>query len=162
MFSATDEALVTVAPSVAFAYLADPRNAGAWFTGAGFASAPAGQPQSGQTWAFERTTGTRAVQPVRMEVYSPPSRFVWRTTRPPLWTGFEWTMACEPVEGKLSSTTLRFTIRLRPGLVQWPLSLLGYRLVRRALQRQATTVVNRAAAAILSRPGPGKRRSPVR
>ena len=149
MLEGTGEALTMAAPGVAFAFLADPRNAGAWFAGAGFEEPPAGPPCAGQTWSFTRTPGTKRVQPVRMSVYEPPSRFVWETQLPTVLTNFTWEMRCDPAgDAQLGGTRLRLTYRLRPGLAQWLTTAVGFSLVGRALREQAQHAVDRAAEAL--------------
>lgn len=160
MLEGAGEAVAAVAPAVAFAFLANPRNAGAWFAGAGFAEPPAGPPRAGLTWSFARTAGTRRVQPVSMSVYDPPRRFVWETRLPAILTNFSWEMCCEPTgEEQPGSTRLRLTYRLRPGLVQWLTTAVGFSLVKRALREQAQRTAARAAEALSSMPPePGRTR----
>ena len=149
MLEGTGESVAAVAPAGAFAFLANPRNAGAWFAGAGFAEPPEGPPRAGLTWSFARTSGTRRVQPVRMSVYEPPRRFVWETRLPAVLTNFTWEMRCEPAgEEQPGGTRLRFTYRLRPGLVQWLTTAVGFSLVTRALREQAQQAADRAAEAL--------------
>lgn len=155
MLEGTGEAVAPSTPATAFAFLANPRNAGAWFVGAGFAVPPEGPPRAGLTWSFARTTGTRRVQPVRMSVYEPPRRFVWETRLPAVLTNFTWEMRCEPAsEGRAGGTRLRLTYRLRPGLVQWLTTAVGFSLVNRALREQAQRAADRAAEALSSSAGP--------
>lgn len=167
MLEGSGEAMTAVAPAVAFAFLADPRHAGEWFAGAGFETPPSGPARAGLEWSFARTPGTRRVQPMRMTVYEPPSRFVWETQyRSPLQTNFAFEMRCEPVESEAvegepsstHSTRLRFTIRLRPGVVQWVSIAAGFALLRRALRERAQKAAERAAEAVLAAP-PGPRAS---
>ena len=185
MLDGMGEATAAVAPAVAFAFLADPRHADEWFAGAGFETPPAGPARAGLEWSFAQTPGTRRVQPMRMTVYEPGSRFVWETTfRSPLATNFVFEMRCEPVqieerpapaepgaaidaatapaapepnEEALSragravlqqGTLLRFTIHLRPGVVQWASVAAGFVLLRRALRERAQQVALRAAEAL--------------
>lgn len=159
MLEGTGEAVTAAAPAVAFAFLADPRNAGAWFAGAGFAEPPVGPPRAGQTWSFARTPGTRRVQPLRLSVYEPPSRFVWETRLPTVLTNFTWEMRCDPADEKQpGGTRLRLTCRLRPGLVQWLTTAMGFSLVSRALREQAQRAVDRAAAALADSSAPSGRK----
>src|SRR5579872_213777 len=155
MLEGTGEALTAAAPTIAFAFLADPRNAGAWFAGAGFAEPPVGPPRAGQTWSFAQTPGTRRVQPVRMSVYEPPSRFVWETQLPAALTNFTWELRCDPAgTERPGGTRLRLTYRLRPGLVQWLTTAVGFSLVGRALREQAQAAAERAAAALSASAAP--------
>src|SRR5258708_364244 len=73
------ELLVPVAQQDAFAFLSDPRNAGAWFSDAGFAVPPVGTPRLGMTWTVAQTAETRRPVPTRMSVYEPQARFAWET-----------------------------------------------------------------------------------
>lgn len=180
MLDGMGEATAAVAPAVAFAVLADPRHASEWFAGADFETPPQGAARAGLEWSFARTPGTRRVQPMRMTVYEPPTRFVWETTfRSPLSTNFIFEMRCEPAEiaaddadspdatpppdaaeqppvdrpsraAPVQATRLFFTIRLRPSLVQWASIAAGFVLLRRALRERAQTAVDRAAEAALS------------
>lgn len=141
--------MTVAAPAAAFAFLADPHNAGAWFAGAGFEEPPVGPPCAGQTWSFAKTPGTRRVQPVRMSVYEPPSRFVWETRLPTVATNFTWEMRCEPAgEVQPGGTRLCLTYHLRPGLAQWLTTAVGFSLVGRALREQAQRAAERAAEAL--------------
>lgn len=190
MLDGMGEATAAVAPAVAFAFLADPRHAGEWFAGAGFETPPQGPARAGLEWSFARTPGTRYVQPVRMTVYEPPSRFIWETTfRSPLATNFSFEMQFAPVAiavapeppadeaetdtspsppadtpapvpaTSVPGTRLRFTIRLRPGVVQWASVAAGFVLVRRALRERAQKAADRAAATVESAAaGPASRR----
>lgn len=168
MLEGTGEAVAAVAPAAAFAFLANPRNAGVWFAGAGFAEPPEGPPRAGLTWSFARTAGTRRVQPARMSIYEPPRRFVWETRLPAILTNFTWEMRCEPAgEEQPGGTRLRLTYHLRPGLIQWLTTLVGFSLVNRALREQAQSAADRAAVALSSMPsapdkkrdsGPGRKR----
>lgn len=175
MLEGSGEATAAVSPAAAFAFLADPRHADEWFAGAGFETPPQGPARAGLEWSFARTAGTRRVQPLRMAAYEPPSRFTWETTiRSPLATNFVFEMRCEPTEiasapeplapeaGEAASlpdgahayatsiqgTRLCFTIRLRPGVVQWASIAAGFVLVRRALRERAQRTVDRAADAV--------------
>ncbi len=208
MLDGMGEATAVVTPAVAFAFLANPRHAGAWFAGAAIEAPPQGLARAGLEWSFAQTPGTRRIQPMRMTVYEPPTRFVWETTfRSPLATNFVFEMRCEPVEiateatettetaetteptgqtGELRAvpsepkpsarsssreapvqgTRLRFTIELRPGLVQWASIAAGFVLLRRALRERAQQAAERAASAVessvpsspISREGSGSQR----
>ncbi|HLZ22523.1 MAG TPA: SRPBCC family protein [Ktedonobacterales bacterium] len=155
MLEGTGESVTAAAPAVAFNFLADPRNAGLWFAGAGFEEPPTGPPRAGQTWSFAQTPGTRRVQPVRMSIYEPPSRFVWETRLPTVLTNFTWEMRCDPAGAERpGGTHLRLTYRLRPGLVQWLTTAVGFSLVGRALHEQAQRAADRAAEALSAASSP--------
>src|SRR5579871_6541598 len=109
------ELLVEVAPKAAFAFLADPRNAGAWFTAANFAIAPEGQPRQGMTWTVAQTAETRRPVPTRMVAYEPPHRFTWATELGALTVNWSWQLECRPApDDDPNATLLHLTIRLRP------------------------------------------------
>ncbi|MGH2515318.1 MAG: SRPBCC family protein [Ktedonobacterales bacterium] len=155
MLEGTGEALAKVTPAAAFTFLANPRNAGAWFAGADFEEPPVGPPRAGQTWSFARTPGTRRVQPVRMSIFEPPSRFVWETRLPSVLTNFTWELRCEPAGDEMpGGTRLRLIYRLRPGLAQWLTTAVGFSLVGRALREQAQRAADRAAEALSSTSAP--------
>lgn len=139
---------VAVPPTAAFAYLADPRHAPAWFAGAAFASPPAGPPRLGQSWTFARTRGTRRVLPVAVAAFEPSRRFLWQTTLSPRRDNNAWEVECIPAAA--GATRLTVTIRLIPGPLGW-LSILLYRpLVRAALRERAQRAANRARDALLA------------
>lgn len=96
---------VAMTPAAAFAYLADPRHAPAWFAGVTLAEPPEGPqigaPREGMTWRFVQTRGQPAggrprVTPVEMAVYEPPSRVVWRTRFAWPRTNLAWELRFEP------------------------------------------------------------------
>ena len=164
MRAGTGEATVAVAPDAAFAYLADPRHAQEWFAGARLAEPPEGAPHAGMTWRFVQVRSDNRVVPVRMEVYEPPSRFVWRTTFRWPRTNLRWEMRCEPEtqslplasppqgEGKSGNgTRLRMTIGIEPGPVGWLGLYLSPRLYRPDPAMQAQRAVERAREALLER-----------
>ena len=152
-FEGSGEAVVPVAPATAFAFLADPRNASAWFAGAGFVARPQGPPRTGEEWSFAETPGTRRVTPTHMTRYEPPEHFRWETRLSAWQTNFAWEMRCEPDS---EGTRLRFTIQLRPGLLEYPAALIGFRLTRRALARAAERTAEQAAEALTQRQDQGR------
>ncbi|HKV83698.1 MAG TPA: SRPBCC family protein, partial [Ktedonobacterales bacterium] len=145
LLSGTGSALVAASPAVAFAFLADPRNAGAWFAGSGFAEAPSGSPRAGMTWRFERMRGTRRPVPVRMSVYEPPARFVWETRLGLFGANNAWELRIEPAsvasaepdEPSVSGARVTLTIRLRPRLLGWLAVLPALPLLRGQLPARA-------------------------
>ena len=152
MRAGTGEATVAVAPDAAFAYLADPRHAQEWFAGARLAEPPEGAPHAGMTWRFIQVRSDNRVIPVRMEVYEPPSRFVWRTTFRWPRTNLRWEMRCEPDSGDEEHVTrLRMTIGIEPGPVGWLGLYLSPRLYRPDPAMQAQRAVERAREALLER-----------
>jgi hypothetical protein len=143
--------LVAVAPAAAFAFLADPRNTGAWFSAAAFAVAPQGQPRPGMTWTVARTAETRRPVPTRMTVYEPPRRFAWSTELGPLTVNWTWQLECRPTpDGDPTATLLHLTIHLRPG-IQAPITLFFARSMRRTLEARAGRALERARDALIAR-----------
>lgn len=144
------ELLVDVAPAAAFAFLADPRNVGAWFSAAAFAVAPEGQPRAGMTWTVAQTAETRRPVPTRMTVYDPPRRFAWSTELGPLTVNWAWQLECRPApDGDANTTLLHLTIHLRPG-VQAPITLLFARSMRHTLDTRAGRALERARDAFIA------------
>ncbi len=142
------ELLADVAPATAFAYLADPRNAGAWFSAAAFAVAPEGSPRPGMTWTVAATAETRRPVPTRMTVYEPPLRFAWSTELGPLTVNWTWQVECRAApDGDPNATQLHLTIHLRPG-IQAPITLFFARSMRRTLQQRAGRALERARDAL--------------
>ncbi len=158
----TGEAITRVGQTDGFAYLSDPRHAGEWFAGAGFAVEPHGPPREGQTWSFAHTPGTRRVLPVSAGVFEPPVRFVWRTQLGALRTNNEWELRFEPVSdadsGSDPATRLRLTIRLLPGPLGWLVTLPLLPRMRGILSSRAQTAVERAVSAVERHTGEKKRK----
>ena len=151
------ELLVPVAQQDAFAFLSDPRNAGAWFSDAGFAVPPVGTPRLGMTWTVAQTAETRRLVPTRMSVYEPPARFAWETALGRRTINWMWQVECLPAladEGGPSArrsppgALLRLTIVLRPGFLQAPITIVFARSMRRTLERRAGRALERAAEAL--------------
>lgn len=164
MREGSGETSVAVTPDVAFGYLADPRHTREWFAGATLAEQPTGEPRAGMAWRFVLVRSDNRVVPVRMAVYEPPSRFVWRTTLPWPRTNLEWEMHCDPEEplpglsatpsrlGKGQSAThtrLRMTIRIAPGPVGWLALWVSPRAYRPNPALQAQRAVERARDALV-------------
>lgn len=151
MREGTGEAVVAVAPEVAFAYLADPRHAPEWFAGVRFAREPEGEPRAAMTWRFVQVRSGNRVVPVRMAVYEPPEHFVWRTTLHWPRTNLRWEMRCEPEPGDAHATRLRMTIGIEPG----PVGRLALWLTKPAFRPdpaiQAQRAVERARDALEDR-----------
>jgi hypothetical protein len=152
--------LVPVAPEVAFAFLADPRNAGAWFSAADLAVAPEGQPRQGMTWTVAQTAETRRPVPTRITVYDPPRRFIWSTELGPLTVNWAWQLECRPApDADPGATLLHLTIRLRPG-IQAPITLFFARSMRRTLEMRAGRALERARDALTARANHPRRSTP--
>ncbi len=147
MREGTGETTVAATPEVAFAYLADPRNARQWFAGAALAEQPEGAPHAGMRWRFVQARSKRVV-PVRMEVYEPPSRFVWRTALHWPRTNLRWEMRCEPIAGEADGTRLRMTIGIEPGPMGWLALWLAKPAFRPDPAMQAQRAVERARDAL--------------
>ena len=146
------EATATVDLAAAFAYLSNPFRAPEWFAGVQFAERPDGEPRAGMRWRFIQVRSGNRVVPMRMEVYEPPTRFVWRTTH--LWprTNLRWEMQCEPVpEEEGGGTRLRMTIGIEPGPMGWLSLWLSKPAFRPDPAMQAQRAVERARDALLER-----------
>src|SRR5690242_19788578 len=156
------ETMVAAPPEVAFAYLADPRNAQQWFAGAALAEQPEGEPHAGMRWRFVQARSKRVV-PVRMEVCEPPSHFVWHTALHWPRTNLRWEMRCEPTAGEDGDTRLRMTIGIEPGPMGWLALWLAKPAFRPDPAIQAQRAVERARDALEERsvPNPGERRKPM-
>lgn len=160
MREGTGEATVAAPPEVAFAYLADPRNAQQWFAGAALAEQPEGAPRAGMRWRFVQARSKRVV-PVRMDVYEPPTHFLWRTALHWPRTNLRWEMRCEPEtlplpltpppQGKgqsVGGTRLRMTIGIEPGPMGWLALWLAKPAFRPDPAMQAQRAVERARDAL--------------
>jgi uncharacterized protein YndB with AHSA1/START domain len=161
MREGTGETTVAATPEVAFAYLADPRNAQQWFAGAALAGQPEGAPHAGMRWRVVQARSKRVV-PVRMEVYEPPSHFVWRTALHWPRTNLRWEVRCEPTAGGAGSARLRMTIGIEPGPVGWLALWLAKPAFRPDPAMQAQRAVERARDALEEQavPHSGERRKP--
>jgi uncharacterized protein YndB with AHSA1/START domain len=169
MREGTGETTVAAPPEVAFAYLADPRNARQWFAGAALAEQPEGAPHAGMRWRFVQARSKRVV-PVGMEIYEPPSHFVWRTALHWPRTNLRWEMRCEPIalpsplqgEGqRMNGTRLRMTIGIEPGPMGWLALWLAKPAFRPDPAMQAQRAVERARDALEERLKPDSGRPPA-
>ncbi len=161
---------VAVGQAAAFAYLADPRHAPEWFAGVGVAEPPEGAPHEGLTWRFVQPQGARPSEtPVRMTVYEPPSRFVWRTHYSWPRTNLAWELRCEPEDSGSAGdaateaggsagngvTWLTFTIRIEPGPLGWLTLLVAAPFSRDTLAKRAQRAVERARDVLVERAAAG-------
>lgn len=159
----TGETTVAVSQASAFAYLADPRNAAEWFAGVALEGAPSDPLREGMTWRFVQHLRRDRVVPVRMQAYTVPSRFVWRTQRRWPFTNLAWELRCElaapsggsPEETSVkitnNATQLSFTIRIEPGPLGWASLMLGAWLAPHSLGQRAQRAVDRAGELLLAR-----------
>ncbi|HEY1387016.1 MAG TPA: SRPBCC family protein [Ktedonobacterales bacterium] len=161
MREGTGETTVATTPEVAIAYLADPRNAQQWFAGAALAEQPEGAPHAGMRWRFVQARSKRVV-PVRMEVYEPPSHFVWRTALHWPRTNLRWEMRSDPIAGENGGARLRMTIGIQPGPMGWLALWLAKPAFRPDPAMQAQRAVERARDALEDRSEthPDERRKP--
>lgn len=145
-------------PARVFAFLADPRNAQAWFTGADYETPPEGEPRTGMTWTLSKTEETRGAIPTRIRLYEPPACFAWETTLSRMRTNWTWTVACSPATGESGApaTRARLTIHLRPGLLETLIGLMLARTLRETLTTRADRTLERAAHALNARRAGGK------
>jgi uncharacterized protein YndB with AHSA1/START domain len=150
MREGTGETTVAATPEVAFAYLVDPRNAQQWFAGAALAEQPEGAPHAGMRWRFVQARSKRVV-PVRMEVYEPPSHFLWRTALHWPRTNLRWEMHCEPIAEGAGGARLRMTIGIEPGPMGWLSLWLAKPAFRPDPAMQAQRAVERARDALEER-----------
>jgi hypothetical protein len=160
MLQWTGTAHTHVPPAAAFAYLADPQHAPAWFAHITIADLAPGPPRVGQRWRIveHRQWGTPSAKPARMSTFDSPRRFTWETQLPRWRTNLVWDVECAPdPEG---GTTLALSLRWRPGLLDWPVTLAGAILGGQALVERAQRTVERARDAVeAAYPAPGARRS---
>ena len=150
MREGTGETTVAVAPEVAFAYLADPRNAQQWFAGAALAERPEGTPHARMRWRFVQSRNNRVV-PVQMETYEPPTHFRWQTALRWPRTNLRWEMRCDPLSEGEGGTRLRMTIGIEPGPMGWLALWLSKPVYRPDPAMQAQRAVERARDALESR-----------
>jgi len=153
------ELVVPGEPARVFAFLADPRNAQAWFSDAPFEEPPEGEVRADMTWVLARTEETRHAMPMGVRVYDPPTRFVWETLNDRVRTNWTWTVTCASAPDAAraeagisgSATLLCLTIRLRPAVFDLVIGLLLTRALRETLSMRAARTLERARAAL---PGP--------
>lgn len=155
MLQWTGTAHTRVSPAAAFAYLADPQHAPEWFARVAVEDLAPGPPHVGQRWRFvERgRRGTPRAKPVRMSVYDA-SCFTWETRLSRGRTNLVWDVECVPDPD--GGTTIVLSLRWRPGLLDWPVTLAGAILGGRALAERAQRTVERARDAVeAAYPAPG-------
>ena len=144
--------VVIVCPlEAAFAWLADPRNAGEWFASVALPEPPARPLRVGATWRFRMTRQHGRSIPIRLAAYQPPHSFTWETTYPGWRDNLQWTLALAPApdadSNPASATSLRMTIRQRPGPLGWPALLLATLLVRLSVTEGASMAARAERAA---------------
>jgi uncharacterized protein YndB with AHSA1/START domain len=172
MREASAEVVIACAEETAFAWLADPRNAVAWFASVALPEPPPRPLRIGATWRFVLTRQRGQSIPMRLAEYQPPHNFTWETTYSRWRDNLQWALAFTPAAEDASSATLRLTIRQRPGPLGWPLLLMAGLLARlspasvSSMQARAERAALRARAALEAAPtltyGPYERREPRR
>lgn len=158
------ETLIAMAPELVCAWLADPRNAGAWFAAVRLERPPAPPLRAGSEWRFLLTRQRDRPMPIRLADYAPPRSFAWET-RYPAWRGnLRWAFTLEVAneerqEGDAArATRLRLRIEQRPGALGWPMLALAWvfeRLSRETIssvQARAQRAVERARDALQAAP----------
>lgn len=143
------ETMVAMAPEPAFAWLADPRNAGAWFASVRLERPPAPPLRIGSAWRFLLTRQRDRLMPMRMAEHIPSERFAWETDYP-AWRGnLRWvfTLAAAEDSENAPATRLRLRIEQRPGALGWPLVALAW-LMQRLSPNSAGTTRARAQRAV--------------
>jgi hypothetical protein len=155
------ETLVAIAPEPACAWLADPRNAGAWFAAVRLERPPAPPLRAGSAWRFLLTHNHDRPMPLRLAEHDPPRGFVWETEYP-AWRGnLRWAVTLEAAgaeDGAAPATRLRLRIEQRPGPLGWPLLALAWLFERLSRQTassaraRAQRAVERARDALLAAP----------
>lgn len=144
-FRWTASATTRVGPVAAFAYLADPRHADAWFARVEVRDLPPGPLRAGSAWVFYEPAA-RSLKPMRLAAYDESRRFVWQTRLPRPRTNLVWELALAPASGY--GTTLTFTLRWRPTPLGLPLALAAVLLSRGALAHRTQQTVERARDAV--------------
>ncbi|HEX8997159.1 MAG TPA: SRPBCC family protein [Ktedonobacterales bacterium] len=158
------EVSVSGGPDAAFAWLVDPRNAGAWFANVALPEPPERPLRVGAMWRFIMTRqGAREI-PMRLADYQPPARFTWETTYPRWRDNLAWTITLSPEPDTAErpdappTTRLRLTISQRPGPLGWPSLLLAGLLARlspslaASMEARAERAAQRAAEALAATP----------
>lgn len=142
------EVVIGGGPEAAFAWLADPRNAGEWFASVALPTAPERPLRAGAVWRFDMMRQPDKSIPMRLAEYQPPRAFMWETAYPAWRDNLQWALALtpEPASAGGEMTRLRVTIRQRPGPLGWPLVLLAA-LFARLSSAQAGSITARAASA---------------
>lgn len=145
---------VTIGEEVdaAFAWLADPRNAGAWFANVALPEPPERPLRAGATFRFTLIRQRGRSIPMRLAEYQPPQRFTWETTYPSWRDNLAWSVVLTP-DANLATplatpgARLRMTISQRPGPLGWPSLLLAAALGRIGLVASAGMDARAARAA---------------
>ena len=146
MLSGIGSVHTRVAPAAAFAYLADPSHAGEWFANVATQELEPGPLRAGLRWRFVAQSGKPDAKPVRMTAYEPTKRFTWETQLAGSRTNIVWELEFAPApEG---GTTLRLTMRWRPGPLGWPMALAATTLMRGVLPQRAQRTVEHARDAV--------------
>lgn len=143
------ETLVALEPERAFAWLADPRNAGTWFASVRLERPPAPTPQVGDTWRFLMTRQRDQPIPMRLAEYAPSSRFIWETQYPGWRSNLRWICSFSAAEDASGAPATRLELRIeqRPGPLGWPLLALAS-LLQRFNPNSAGTTRARARRAV--------------
>ncbi len=146
------ETLIACAPETAFAWLADPGNAGAWFASVTLLEPPERPLRVGAAWRFSMTRQRGRLISLRLAAYQPPQTFTWETTYPAWRDNLQWTIALEPAhedeaEDEAPHARLRLTIRKRPGPFGWPMLAIAAALGRLGVTEAASMVARAERAA---------------
>lgn len=124
------EVVIACPVDAAFAWLADPRNAGEWFASVALLDPPERPLRAGATWRFSMTRQQGKNIPLRLADYQPTQRFTWETLYPAWRDNLQWTLTFAPEADDARTTRLRLTILQRPGPLGWPALLLAAALAR--------------------------------
>ena len=169
------EVVVACPVDAAFAWLADPRNAGEWFASVALPEPPQRPLSVGTTWRFSMTRQRGKTIPMRLAEYQPSRSFAWETAYPTWRDNLRWTLTLAPAEpdeadegeaGAGAMTRLRMTIRQQPGPLSWPLVALAALMGRlgvtegasiAARAERAALRAGEALAALPTRPPRGQR-----
>lgn len=144
------ETRVGLAPEPAFAWLADPRNASAWFASVRLERPPATPLRAGAAWRFLMTRQRERPMPMRLAEYTPSTRFIWETNNPGWRGNLRWvfTFAAETdEEGGAPATRIGLHIEQRPGVLGWPLLALAW-VAERVSRETVSSVGARAQRAV--------------
>jgi uncharacterized protein YndB with AHSA1/START domain len=141
------EVVIACPVDAAFAWLADPRNAGAWFASVALPEPPPRPLRAGATWRFSMTRQHGRTIPMRLVEYQPPRAFTWETTYPGWRDNLQWTLALAPAPDADDTTRLRMTIRQRPGPLGWPALLLAALVARLSVTEGASMAARAERAA---------------
>ena len=145
------EVVIACPVDAAFAWLADPRNAGTWFASVALPEPPSRPLRVGATWRFSMTRQRGRSIPMRLVEYQTTHAFTWETTYPGWRDNLQWTLALAPASdadaADDAATRLRMTIRQRPGPLGWPALLLAA-LVARLSVTEGASMAARAERAV--------------